>query len=116
MEFKNILLDLIEEKGISQRKLSKLADIPPTTISGWLNANRLPDFNALCKLSAFFDVSADYLLGISEKYDGSGKAPVFHWEPVTKEEKELLSTFRSLSPSGKARVVAYTDLVKEKEE
>ncbi len=64
--FKDILLDLLKEHNLSQKQLSKQADIPPTTISGWLNAGRLPDYNALKKLSVFFDVSADYLLGLED--------------------------------------------------
>ncbi|MBR1974686.1 MAG: helix-turn-helix transcriptional regulator [Clostridia bacterium] len=66
--FKEILLDLLKEKGLNQNQLSKQADIPLTTISGWINANRLPDYNALRKLSIFFDVSADYLLGLKDEY------------------------------------------------
>lgn len=66
--FKTKLLDLLKERGINQRQLSLKADIPITTISGWLNADRLPDYNALKKLSIFFDVSADYLLGLTEEY------------------------------------------------
>ena len=57
----------MKEKGINQRQLSKNASIPTTTISGWLNADRLPDYNALIKLSMFFDVSADYLLGLEDE-------------------------------------------------
>ena len=64
--FREILLDLMKEKGINQRQLSLQADIPPTTISGWINAGRLPDYNALIKLSKLFDVSADYLLGLKD--------------------------------------------------
>ena len=65
--FKEILLNLLQEKGISQCQLSKGAKIPATTISGWLNAERLPDYNALIKLRIFFDVSADYLLGLEDE-------------------------------------------------
>lgn len=66
--FRDILTELMKERGLNQRKLSMQADIPVTTISGWLNAGRLPDYNALKKLSVFFEVSADYLLGLKE-YD-----------------------------------------------
>lgn len=65
-EFREILLDLIEEKGISHKKIAQEANIPPTTISGWLNAGRLPDYHALRKLSVYFNVSADYLLGLKD--------------------------------------------------
>lgn len=64
--FRDILLNLLEEKGLNQRQLSIKANIPTTTINGWLKANRLPDYNALIKLSNFFDVSADYLLGLKD--------------------------------------------------
>ncbi len=65
--FKKILLDLLNEEGLNQRQFSKLTGIPPTTISGWLNANRLPDYNALIKMRVFFDVTADYLLGLEDE-------------------------------------------------
>ena len=66
--FKEILLDLLNERGLSQRQLSIQADIPTTTISGWITAGKLPDYNALIKLAKFFDVSADYLLGLKDEY------------------------------------------------
>ena len=66
--FKEILQGLLEERGINQRQLGLGADIPVTTISGWLNTGRLPDYNALIKLSKFFEVSADYLLGLTDEY------------------------------------------------
>ena len=65
--FKDIFINLLNEKGITQRQLSNAANIPATTISGWLNAGRLPDYNALKKLSIYFDVSADYLLGLEDE-------------------------------------------------
>ena len=64
--FKEILIDLMKEKQINQRQLSIQANIPTTTISGWLNAGRLPDYNALIKLRMFFNVTADYLLGLED--------------------------------------------------
>ena len=66
--FRDILLDLMAEKRIKQIDLSKATGIPPTTVSGWLNAGRLPDYHALRKLSLYFEISADYLLGLKE-YD-----------------------------------------------
>ena len=66
--FKDILLNLLRERELTQRQLSRLTDIPTTTINGWLTANRLPDYYSLQKLSALLDISADYLLGLSEYY------------------------------------------------
>jgi len=64
--FKNVLEELLSEKGISQRKLSIEADIPATTISGWLTAGKLPDYNSIKKLAEYFDVTADYLLELKD--------------------------------------------------
>ena len=109
--FKDTLLDLMQEKGINQRQLSNVANIPATTISGWINANRLPDYYALIKIARFFDVSADYLLGL----DDSG-APLNTAPALPLDETELLKNYRALSYAGKARVAAYTDLLREQEE
>ena len=85
------------EKGINnQRQLSRLIGIPPTTISGWFNAGRLPDYSAIGKLANFFDVSADYLLGLEDDFGVRGAAP--NGESMTANERELLETFRTLSP------------------
>lgn len=65
--FKEILKDLMQEKQINMSQLSKQAKIPITTISGWLNADRLPDYNALIKLRIYFNVTADYLLGLEDE-------------------------------------------------
>ncbi len=65
--FKEILKDLLAEKGLNQRQLSIKTGIPTTTISGWLKADRLPDYNALIRLRLFFNVSADYLLGLEDE-------------------------------------------------
>ncbi len=64
--FKDILSDLLVEKGISQRRLSIEADIPATTISGWLTAGKLPDYISLKKLAEYFEVSADVLLELKD--------------------------------------------------
>ena len=114
--FKNILYDLMTEKGINQRQLSIKAEIPPTTISGWLKADRLPDYNALIKLAAYFDVSTDYLLGLSDKYEGTGKSAPAAPAALPLDESELLRNYRALSYSGKARAAAYVDLLREQEE
>jgi len=64
--FKDILIELLSEKNLNMAQFAKLADISKSTISGWLNENKKPDYDALAKLSVFFNVSADYLLGLRE--------------------------------------------------
>ena len=64
MKFSELLQNLLREFGITQAKLSRDTGIPKTTISGWLNAGRLPDYNSIRTLCIYFDISADELLQI----------------------------------------------------
>ncbi len=83
--FKNKLLDLMAEKSISsQRQLSLLTDIPTTTISGWINAGRLPDYSAIKKLSKFFNISTDELLE-QEDFELSTRNELFDFETEKRE-------------------------------
>lgn len=81
--FKDILINLMLEKGINQKELSECTGIAPTTISGWISSNRLPDYSSLKKLRTYFCVTADYLLGL-ENEDGT--------EISTEIKKEVLMT------------------------
>lgn len=67
MNFAELLQNLLFEFGISQAKLSRETGIPKTTISGWINAGRLPDYNSIRTLCLFFDISADELLQLRKK-------------------------------------------------
>lgn len=62
MVFADLLKDLLKENNITQTQLSESTGIPLTTISGWINAGRLPDYNSLRLLSLYFQISADELL------------------------------------------------------
>lgn len=66
--FKDIFNELLQESGLNQSQFAKKANIPITTISGWLNAGRLPDYNAIKKIAAFFEVSADYIIENSDEW------------------------------------------------
>lgn len=100
--FKDKLNDLMSENAIdSQRLLSKLTGIPPTTISGWFNAGRLPDYSAIQKLATFFDVSADYLLGLDD-FDARPSAPMSaELTHYSADERKLIENYRELNASGK---------------
>lgn len=67
MNFAELLQSLLTEFGISQAQLSRETGIPKTTISGWMNAGRLPDYNSIRTLCQFFDISADELLQLRKK-------------------------------------------------
>ena len=54
------------EKNIGQNELAKRLEISNASISYWENAKQEPSASALYKLANYFEVSADYLLGITD--------------------------------------------------
>lgn len=60
------LKELRLEKGISQRALGEKLDVCNQTISFWESGAREPDLNTVAEIAEFFDVSADYLLGLTD--------------------------------------------------
>ncbi len=54
------------EKGIGQNLLSKELNLSNASISYWETGKQEPGAEALFKLANYFNVSADYLLGLSD--------------------------------------------------
>ncbi len=54
------------EKNIGQNQLAQEIKVSNASISYWENAKQEPSVEALFKLANYFDVTADYLLGITE--------------------------------------------------
>lgn len=99
MEFKDILSDLLSEKGKTKTELSKEADIPYTTICGWYNG-RLPDYNAIIKLSKYFQVTTDCIL--NQEANQITKHDI--------DEQTLLRAYRNMSPGKKKALFQMLDL------
>ena len=49
--------------GLNQCDFALVFSVTQVTISYWERRIREPDFDTLCKLCDYFDVTADYLLG-----------------------------------------------------
>ena len=85
MEFGDILRELLENNGITQKQLAADLNIAATTVGNYIRGMREPDFEILKLFASYFHVTTDYLLNFQ-----SG---------VTKghDEDELLQLYRSLS-------------------
>ena len=59
------LRSLLEETETTQQVLADYCGVERQTIAKWKDGVTRPDADALCKLAQFFNVSADYLIGIS---------------------------------------------------
>lgn len=116
MRFSELLTDLRKEYNLSQMQLAEQIGVSQSTIAKLEIGRNEATASTLAKLAAFFDVSTDYLLGLSDEYEGTGKSAPAAPAALPLDESELLRNYRALSYSGKARAAAYVDLLREQEE
>ena len=64
-QFGEILAELRQDRGLTQRDLAKLFFVTPGTISNYEKGRHLPDAERLIKIADYFSVTTDYLLGRS---------------------------------------------------
>ncbi|MDE5788966.1 MAG: helix-turn-helix domain-containing protein [Clostridia bacterium] len=64
-EIKNRIKELRKEKGLTQKQLAALLNKSETGYASWEQGLSEPNVNDLRLLCKIFEVSADYLLGIT---------------------------------------------------
>ena len=60
------LKELRQEKDLSTRQLAKEINVSHVSISKWECGFTIPTIENLLALAKYFDVSADYLLGLED--------------------------------------------------
>ena len=65
MEFGEILRELRTDKRLTQPQLAKEIGVSKGIISCWETGMSEPTASNIIKLAKFFDVTTDYLLGLS---------------------------------------------------
>lgn len=61
------LIELRKKKNLSQQEVANRTGIARTSIQGYENNANSPSIEVLVTLAKFYNVSSDYLLGISTK-------------------------------------------------
>lgn len=80
------LRELRKNAGLSQKEFAKRFGAAQNTVSQWETGARSIDDETLCKLSAYFGVSVDYLLGLSDEK----KSPAENLSGAKREMIELV--------------------------
>ena len=57
---------LRQEQGVSQKELGTRLGYCNQTVSFWESGQREPDLDAIKKIAVYFDVTSDFLLGLSD--------------------------------------------------
>lgn len=97
MTFGQRLKQLIDDRNITQSQLAKELNITPSTLNGYVNDHREPDFQTLALFVRYFKVSSDYLLGISSSahpaeipMDHNMQRLFYYYQQLAPELKGLL--------------------------
>ncbi len=98
-KFANILKSLRTENNLSQDELAKELNYTQSNISEWEKGSVEPKAAALLKISDYFQVSTDYLLGRTQEFNDF----VISKEDfaLSYEEKVLITDYRSFGPQFK---------------
>jgi transcriptional regulator with XRE-family HTH domain len=65
-KFGEKLKEMRTEKKLSQKELAKALEVDQRSISNWETGFRQPDYNTLIRISKYFNVTTDYLLGLED--------------------------------------------------
>lgn len=101
------ILQLLSELNITQKYFALELDIATSTLNGYIKNYRQPDYETLCKIAGYFEVTTDYLLGMTN-YKNLAQA-CKETVCLTPDERALLVAFRSTDQKGR---VILLDLAK----
>mgnify|MGYP000305509201 CR=1 FL=1 len=100
----NNIQALRKEKHISQTYLSILLEVSQETISAYENGKHNPSTKSLIRLREIFQVSIDYILGLSDtRYER------IETNSQAQDETRLINLYRKLDSLGKERITSYLE-------
>ena len=66
MDYRQIFKNLREDNDLTQQQIAKICNVSDATVGHWENKKREMRVDCIIKLCKYYDVSADYVLGISK--------------------------------------------------
>lgn len=99
-----IILKLISDFGITKAQLERECGLANGTIRNWENGRNKPSYGAIVKISKYFNVSEEYISGVSEK-------TVPQERPLTKKQEQVLSLAKNLSDEDMKKLIDYAELL-----
>ncbi len=91
-KIKALRLDL----GLTQKELANKIGSTPKSIWAYENGTAKPPYDVLIEYAKLFDVSTDYLLGLEDDF---GQKVITSPDTYSKEERQLIEDYRTLSPA-----------------
>jgi len=103
MNFNLRLKQLRQRHKLTQSELAEILGLKPTAISNYESKRNEPSFDKLIALSKYFDVSCDYLLGISDAYLPVGG------EVLDKDIVDFFNLYQQLNQESANELKSYVE-------
>ncbi|KWU66070.1 XRE family transcriptional regulator [Bacillus mycoides] len=108
------LRKLRKTNNLTMKELGQKLNLAESTISGYENGNRKPDYDTLNKFADFFEVSTDYLLGRSVPKHTHNDANIY--DPLTDPDLDLwFKDIKDASPENREELKQFWEFIKIKE-
>lgn len=97
MKISEVIKMLRVKNGYTQKELSKILHVKPTTVSGWELGRNEPSIDVIQQMAKLFDVTADYLIGVSPSSGADmdlskalNAARSFDGKPLTDHDRKVV--------------------------
>ena len=104
------IIQILEEKGLTQKEFSRLTGIPKSTISTWKVRKQNPGMDKLGIICDVLNVDPYYL---TTGVDMKGSEAVDYIMVYNEDEKELVIEYRALNRGQKTRLLEYLRALKK---
>ena len=119
-EFSQKLKDLRHDRGWEQKDLAQQLNVSKSTISAWEIGRNQPSYELLSQLANLFDVTTDYLLGLTDDWGNvtlsagaissnnntvNSHNTINSAAPTTPDEAELLRLWKKAPPDKRAALL-----------
>lgn len=111
-----------ERTGLSQLDVYKAINLNNKSLSRYENNATAPDPDTVKALIELYDVSADFILGLSDEMGrarpscGTSKSKPKAAEVLSSGDKELIKKLEGLSPEAKEKAADYVEMLKTLDE
>ncbi|MCM1166374.1 MAG: helix-turn-helix domain-containing protein [Lachnospiraceae bacterium] len=105
MDFGKKLKYILEFEDIKQKDFANVLHLSPSTLNGYLNYGRQPDFEIVKRMAAVLRVSTDYLLD----YNSKENEP-----PISMRELAHLTNLRALDKDDREIIYKLTEKIAKK--
>lgn len=110
------VFQIMEEKQITQYRLSKMTGISTKTISDWRNKKTNPGADKIMVICEALQVSPEMLLTGRGRIEMSDSLSYIETDFEKEAEGQLVENFRAFSEDKKARLLAYMNMLENTKE